>query len=84
MVISKLFFLKKSGNFGAFFSHKNPFLKSVATFGAFFSQKILWYELHWIFSLDLSSYHKKSFHMSCIGFFLLIFLLAKWWKLPRQ
>jgi hypothetical protein len=32
MVISKMFFLEKSGNFGAFFSHKNPFLKSVATF----------------------------------------------------
>jgi hypothetical protein len=38
MAISKMFFLKKCGNFGAFFS-----------------QKILSYELHWIFSLDFFS-----------------------------
>lgn len=58
MVISKMFFLKKCGNFGAFFSQKNPFVwvaLDLLSWFFFLSQNILSHELHWIFSLDFSS-----------------------------
>jgi hypothetical protein len=71
-------FLKKCGNFWCFLTTENPFSMSCTGFFSldffFLPQKILSYELHWIFFLDFSFYHKTSFHVSCCtGFFSLDF-----------
>jgi hypothetical protein len=64
-------FLKKCGNFWCFLTTENPFSMSCTGFFSldffFLPQKILSYELHWIFSLGFSSCQMVEITMPMIA-----------------